>query len=81
MDKMGWWSDMIENKQLYEELQRKANKINELKEWVMECLTHFQEQDKRGMPTFEAYEVDGMENAFSMVSEKMKELGLSQEGE
>jgi hypothetical protein len=31
------------------------------------------------MPTFEAYEVDGMENAFSMVSEKMKELGLTQE--
>jgi hypothetical protein len=79
MDKLGWWDDMIENKQLYTVLQNKANNIRELEGWVMECLTHFQEQDKRGMPTFEAYEVDGMENAFSMVSEKMKELGLTQE--
>ncbi len=79
MDKLGWWTDMIENKTMYEELQNRANRIRELETWLKECVTHFKEQDTSTMPTFEVHEVDGMENAFSMVSEKMKELGLTQE--
>jgi hypothetical protein len=79
MNKKDWWSDMIQNKQLYTTLQNKANKIHELETWIQECLNNLKKEDKKDMPSFQFHELDAMENAFTMVSEKMKELGLTQE--
>ena len=81
MDKLRWWSDMIENKQLYEELQNKANNIKELEGWVIEMRQNLEYHDNgdnnREYSSHDAHLKYGMVRALVMVQEKMKELGLT----
>ena len=71
---------MIEDKELYEGLQCKCNKIKELEAWVIEMRQNLEYHDNgdnnREYSSHDAHLKYGMVRALVMVQEKMMDLGL-----